>query len=367
MIVNYEEGILSYISSIRKHYGLPYYYNDNEKFSSLIKDNRFKQIILVLIDGMGSRLLDKYLDQNKFLNKYKQGETFTVFPPTTTAATTAILNGKSPNQTCWLGWIQYIKEVNDEIVPFYNSGYYTNIHYEANLMKKLYPDDNIIDELNKSGISATKIYPEFDPTFGCQNIDEFTEKIIKESHTKDNQFIYAYWDKYDSLMHKTGPSSKEAIALLNNINDKLEYVAENLAPDTLMCIIADHGQVDITSDIEILKTKLPKYFQRRPDIEPRALNFHIKKEYLDEFRTEFLKLYEDDCVLLSHQEVLDTHLFGSNKNHPLFEEKIGDFIAIVKNDKIFVLDKEPKFHFKGAHAGCHIDELMIPLICYYKK
>lgn len=363
MFVNYEESILNYIASIRNYYKLDSSYHGDKRFSKFLKEHKFEQIILVLIDAMGSRLLEKHLDKDAFLNRYKLREVSTVFPTTTTAATTSILNGKSPNENCWLGWIQYDDELKDYIIPFLNTGFYSHQKFEDNHMRKKYPIKDIVTELNEKGIKARKIFPSFDPVDGVNSLEEFSETIVKESLSKKNKFVYAYWDEYDSLMHKVGPSSKEAKSLLKRIDRKLEETALKLGSKTLMVIIADHGQVDVENEY-IMKTKLVEYFEKKPDIEPRALNFYIKKDKLEQFRKDFLELYEDECILLTHDEVIKTKLFGSSENHKDFESKIGDFIAISKGHKHFVLD-DSAFKFKGSHAGANIDELMVPFIIYY--
>ncbi len=363
MFIDYNNFILNYIASIRKKYGLSSSYEENQEFLNVVK--KYKQIILVLIDGMGSRLIEKQLEKQDFLYKNMKKEIFTVFPPTTTAATTSILNGKTPNENCWLGWFQYMKSENAHIIPFLSYGYYDDKHYAGFSMQEKYPVKNIIDELNEKNINATKIMPFFDKQYGVKDFESFCQKIISESENQENEFVYAYWDEYDSLMHKLGPSDIEVKNLLKYINDSLEKVANNLNKETLMVVIADHGQVDVYEE-ELLKTDLVKYFSKLPDFEPRALNFHIKEEFKNEFRKEFIQKYENEYILLTKEEAIETKLFGSSDNHSDFKNLLGDFIAIAKGKLHFKLT-ERDFTFKGAHAGCHIDELMIPLIIYGKK
>lgn len=365
MFINYDDCILNYIASIRKYYGLESSYQENENLSSLLNDKKFNQVILILIDAMGSRMIKRHLSEDSFIRKHMKTETTTVFPPTTTAATTAILNGKSPNETCWLGWLTYDEELKDEIIPFLSSGYYSQKKYDNNYYGKKFPTYNIIDELNSKNIPATAIFPSFHPEYGVENIDEFAQKIVLESKQKENKFIYAYWDEYDSCMHKYGVGARESIDLLTRIDEKMDYIFKHLAEDTLVMVIADHGQVDVYEK-DLAETNLPKYFKRNPDIEPRAVNFHIKDNFLEEFRREFIKQFEDDYILLSKQEVLDTKLFGKTKNHEKFENILGDYLAIAKKSMTFKLNAQQVFKFKGAHAGCNIDELMIPIIYFYK-
>ena len=49
MIVYYEESILSYVASIRKHFGLKSSYNSNTEFDKIIQEKNPRNIFLVLV------------------------------------------------------------------------------------------------------------------------------------------------------------------------------------------------------------------------------------------------------------------------------------------------------------------------------
>ena len=365
MIVYYDESILSYIASIRRYFGLSSEYNPNKKFSELINSKKPKKIFLTLIDGMGANLINKYLDEDSFLRKNMVFKTTTVFPSTTTPATTSIRNGKAPNQNAWVGWVQYIKEIDDHIIPFLDKGFYNDNKYSKNLMYKIAPVTFIEDELNKAGINSKTIFPSFVED-GVEDIDGMCNRLIEYSKNDEYEFVYAYWDKYDTYMHEHGPSSNICKAYLAHINYELERVANNIDDDTMLIIIADHGQIDVKEEYNLYGSKYEKYLKRKPSLEPRAMAFYINEGMEEEFEKEFKNEFEDRFVLLSHQQVLDTHLFGDKENHPRFEEFIGDYIAIGKASTILAYKKEPKPSMKGQHAGMLDDELMVPIIVYQK-
>ena len=365
MFVYYDESILSYIASIRRYYGLSSSYEANKKFSNLINDKKPKKIFLMLVDGMGANLITKKLSEDSFLRKNMMFKTTTVFPSTTTAATTAIRNGKAPCENSWLGWIQYIKEIDDFIIPFYGAGFYNDKKYGNNLMYKIAPVASIEEELNKIGVSARKLFPSFEED-GCEDFDTMCQRLADYSHTNEYEFIYAYWDKYDSYMHKHGPSSKICDSYLKHINYEIENLANNLSDDTMLVVVADHGQIDVKEEYNICGSKYEKYLRMKPSLEPRAMAFYIKDGMYDEFEKEFKNEFEDRFILLSHQQVLDTHLFGDKENHPRFEEFIGDFIAIGKASTVLCYKEEYSTLMKGQHAGVCDDEIYIPVIVYNK-
>lgn len=365
MFVYYDESILSYIASIRRYFDLPSEYEQNKKFSTYINSKNPKKIFLMLVDGMGANLVNKYLPEDAFLRKNMLFKTTTVFPSTTTAATTSIRNGKAPNANGWLGWTQYIKEIDDIIIPFYGKGFYNDKQYDKDLMYKIAPVTFIEDELNKKGIKARILFPTFMED-GCENFDIMCNRLIGYSHSDDYQFIYAYWDKYDSYMHEYGPSSNICKSYLAHINYEIENLANNLSEDTMLIVIADHGQIDVKEEYNICGSKYDKYLIRKPALEPRAMAFYIKDGMKQEFEKEFKNEFEDRFVLLSHQQVLDTKLFGDKRSNERFGEFLGDYIAIGKANTTLAYKEELTPYMKGQHAGITQDELIIPVITYQK-
>ena len=360
MLINYSDGILSYIASIRNYFGLDSSYESNVSLDNLINTKKPKKIFLFLIDGMGANLIEKKLDKDAFLRKHMLYKTKTVFPATTTAATTSIRNGKAPNENAWLGWMQYIKEENDYIIPFKGVGYYNCKEYGPSYYSDLVPVTFTEDEL---GSKAKIVFPSFIEG-GYEDIDSEVNELIRCSNYEDYKYIYAYWDKYDTYMHEYGPSDKICDSYLLHINYELERLANNLNEDTMLVIVADHGQVDINRYYDFRGSQFVKMFAKLPSLETRAQMFYIKDEYKEEFESLFKKTFEKEYILLNKKEIFESKIFGDMINHPKFEDYIGDYLAIAISDMAFVsVDKE---YIKGHHAGLCDDETTIPVIVYYK-
>lgn len=363
MFVYYDESILSYVAGIRNRFGLSSSYKPNQKFLDYINKKNPNKIFLILIDGMGANLIQRKLSEDSFLNRNLFKKVTTVFPTTTTAAVTSISNGKGPNENAWLGWMEYLEEIDDTIIPFLGASYYDDIKYDEDICYKLIPFKTTVDELNEKGIKALELYPDFKKD-GYKDIEEFKKRLIDLSYS-DKQYVFAYYDKYDTLMHLEGPNSKKADECLKEINDSLEEVSKNINDDTLLVIVADHGQVEIDLPYYIKGSKYEKYMYRKLIIESRSPGFYVKEEYRNEFEKEFKKDFENDFVLLDKKDILDTKLFGYNDNHPKFESLLPDYLAIGKSRKVIRWEKIDT-ELKGQHAGILEDELYVPIVTYKK-
>ena len=119
MRTDYKKGMLQISSALREYYGLPYEYEPDALVKNWLERGHFRCVIALLVDAMGSRILDEHLRPDAFLNRFRADDTLTVFPPTTSAATISFLSGRSPAENGWLGWNQYFKELDDHVILFY--------------------------------------------------------------------------------------------------------------------------------------------------------------------------------------------------------------------------------------------------------
>ena len=110
---NYNKCLTNVANSILKYYDLKTYHSTLKELDDILEEKRYKNIILMLYDGMGSNILKRNLSSNSFLNKNKLMNIDAVFPATTTASTTSVLSGKNPNEHGWLGWDLYFKEFDN--------------------------------------------------------------------------------------------------------------------------------------------------------------------------------------------------------------------------------------------------------------
>ncbi|MDD4187332.1 MAG: alkaline phosphatase family protein [Bacilli bacterium] len=360
---NYNNCLVNLSNSILKYYGIQTYHNTLYQLDKYLENN-YKNVIIILYDGLGNNLIEKgsFLDQNKIV------DITSVFPATTTAATTSIITGLTPAEHCWLGWNNYIKSVNEIVTMYWNVIKDTDIQVaNYNVSKNEFPYTTILELINNTKKAKAYCISPFDGIYYNQNnIDEMYEKIIELCSLSEKKFIYAYCNEPDNLMHQLSPKDNEVIKLIKNLDDKTEKLCKKLE-DTLIIITADHGHITIKGyivleDYPVLKNML----FRKTSIEPRATNFFVKKEMVDKFKEEFNKLFSDDFILFSKQEVIEQKLFGDGNPHKSFESCLGDYLAVAISDKAIV-DDYSSTSFKGMHAGITDFEILVPLIVVDKK
>ena len=88
ILPEYDNSIVSLESSIRIYLELDVYHNTLYDIDKILEEYKPKNVVVILFDGMGSRLIKKILGENSFLYINMLKEISSVVPATTTASTT---------------------------------------------------------------------------------------------------------------------------------------------------------------------------------------------------------------------------------------------------------------------------------------
>ena len=339
---------------------------------NLLKED-YKNVVLLLMDAMGISILEKHLEPDGFLRSHLTGSYSSVFPPTTVAATTSVLSGLYPNEHGWLGWDMYFPELNKNVTVFTNNEQLREDE-DGNLITpapaadfnagfKYCPYKNIVTRINEAGGNAYSSMPFMDPF--PQDLDAILKRVEDLCGEPEKKFVYAYWSEPDSTIHANGPDNKKTHDLMVELEKRLEDFAGNLS-DTLLLITADHSQIECDNYCLLDYPEILKCLVRMPSVEPRTLSFWVKDEYKEDFPAIFKNSFGDKFWLLTRQEVIEKKLFGIGKEHKLFRDMLGDYLAIsVSGAAIFLTHEEVKL-MPGGHAGLTKEEMEIPLIAISK-
>lgn len=359
---NYDRSILSIASSVLNHFGVKdCQHKTLPEFDKLLNKD-YKNIIVMLFDGLGTSTLNYHLKESDFLRKHYVTDISSVFPSTTVAATTSILSGYSPLECGWLGWDLYFEEIGENVAVFRNTLQRNGeLAAKFNVANKFIPVKSIMKRIEEVNGRKTAYCVSFFSKYRSKNIEDICKTVYRLSKKRKKKYIYAYWHQPDGAMHGHGVNSKEAHEQLLHINREVEKLCGKLK-DSLIIITADHGLCD---SVNLFLEDYPElYYMLKipPSIEPgRAMSLFVKEGLQDAFKSEFNKHFGDSFRLMTKEEVFNENIFGYGKAHPRTSGFVGDFLAIATTEKTLFTARE-EHEPVGVHAGLTVEEMTVPFI-----
>uniref|UniRef100_UPI004057848A alkaline phosphatase family protein n=1 Tax=Acetatifactor sp. TaxID=1872090 RepID=UPI004057848A len=353
---DYNNCIANLACSVLNYYGIqpP---NSTLKAADALLHKEYKNVVVLLLDGMGVSSMKKHLKPDGFFRRNMKCTYSSTFPPTTVAATTAVDSGLLPNQSGWLGWTGYFKELDRNVIYFWNIDNDNGEEIQGlNAAWTYVPYESIRDQIRKAGTDAYYLAPFLEPYYSGYH--EFCAEIKRLCDMDSRKYIYAYWDEPDHSMHDFGVDGENIRELLTDIERYTELLASELS-DTLLIITADHGHINTRNTSITYYSDIFECLQRMPSMETRALNLFIKPGMEAQFEEAFHKHYDGEFILMSKAEVIKRKLLGHGDNHSRLDEMLGDYLAVAISD--VAIGNVPGGN-KGNHAGLTKAEMEIPLI-----
>lgn len=395
-----KNSLVNLMSSILTHYNISSSYPllDRHYLKHVIDCDK---LVLFCIDGFGLNIWKKYaINYSLFgtLHKNMDKQYITsVFPSTTNAALTTMHTGTSPKAHGLFEWNMYFKEFNAVISPL---PYQTvSPIYDSQLLvyKKnsgiLINIPTIYEKLLQKGIKSYVLYPKqfaksvySNEAFKGAELSSYVslpdllvELKEKLEATKGKAYFFVYWPFLDTIEHLYGPFTQQVEIHIKMLNDMLQElfikkIDNNSSRKTGFILTADHGQIACNpQDTNYLnKIKNLQSFLRKtptgqsilPSGSARDVFLHINKSSLLKSHAEISSFLEKiaDVTILNEETV--NKLFGKDKAHPSFFDRLGDLLILPRDNKLVWYKYLPdeRFMYKGTHGGITEAEMMIPLV-----
>lgn len=366
-----ENSLVNLSNSILKHFGVNPFHETIPEIDTVLKGH--DKVVVVLFDGMGQNIIRKHLKENSFIRKNYVHTINSTFPPTTAAATTSFLTGKYPVETGWLGWCEYFKDYDRNIILFnstdYNSGKKLINDDELNIADRYFPLKRIFDliEENNKDVRAFNISRYPIQKDGPKSLRMGAKKLHQALKENSKCFIYYYWDSPDYEMHATGIDSFTTKHQVHKAEKFMKKVTKN-NPDTLFLLIADHGHINVKFEDICDHQDLYALTTKPMTLEKRTPSFFIKEGKKELFKKLFIKYYGEHFVLIDKEEAFSMNLFGEGKAANGVQDVLGDYVAVSIDEYSLYASKElPNMDiFKGHHAGGTKEERLIDVSAFNK-
>lgn len=349
-----------------------------------------KRVVLVLMDALALHRFQSWTARGTvplwgaFPDQSLLAPMTSIVPSTTSCALPTIWTGLSPAQHANVGYEVWLKEygvVANMIThsPFSTPGSLEKAGFKP---EEALPGPTLGQHLTRFGIQAhafqhysiansglsrmfykdTKVHP-----FGTATEMAINLRKLIETHPDERQMIGVYWGNVDHYSHVYGPDDERAQAEFTHFSRALhDYFIQPLSPDlrkdTLLLLMADHGQIHTRKDPHFDLKNHPNLARRlpiQPTGENRLIYFFIRPGQTEAVREYVDRTFMKQFTFVEPGYAVEAGLFGPGTPHPRLRDRIGDLIAISNADNYLwwgTIDN-PIF---GRHGGMLPEEMLVP-------
>jgi hypothetical protein len=359
--------------------------------------SNIENLVFLLLDGFGYNSIQYALEKFGLPSFEKvQQRSFilpltSVFPSTTSTATTCLHTGLTPQEHGIVGYTMYMSEIGAiaqmlDMGPVFGRRSLFEIGFDpAKFIGKM----TLHEKLAASGIPSNLYINKYIVGSGLSQITNRGANIVpiltspdlfvslrKNLESRESggaNFHFAYYATPDTIAHARGPFTatyaSEVEAIFHTIQRELyEKLDNDIAKRTLLLISADHGLAQIKQEniIDIaLHPDLLRMLKVPPTGDSRCLVLHSRsKEEIQKIEDYFRHRFSDQFLVMESIDALKKGLFGFGEVKESLRDRIGDLIAIPKgNAAVDNSNVQPRTEYvPGRHGGLSKDEMIVPLI-----
>jgi len=337
-------------------------------------------VVVLFVDALGYQQFERVAGDVPFLRAFRESGRVTpltsTYPSETAACVTTMATATDPVEHGLLGWNGYDPEADTvyETLP-YAAKDGGELSVEP---ADLFDAAPVYRRLAEEGVDPHVVEPDYGPGYGdaataeatVHHYDRTTEFALALRDAVDAaaapSYTYAYYPFVDAAAHEYGPGSDESDAQAAAVGDALHRALggldDEVAAETLVCLVADHGQVDVSeTTVDLAGTGVLEHVETDRSGTPLALggprNLHLR--VTDEAAAREC-LGGLDALVLGRDEALDAGLWGRGEPGAAFERNAGDLLVVPREGMLLPTRDDPEWGLTGMHGGLDPREAVVP-------
>lgn len=333
-----------------------------------------EQIVVVLIDGLGSQLLAERGGHAPFLRQLLEtGQVISAGFPTTTVTSMAMFGvGRGPGASKIAGYSLRSPTTGNLVNLLSWRGEPDPAGWQ--------PHETIFEKLAAANVPVLRTgAPHFADSGLTQvalrggdfsGFTEFSEGVdltLRRLRTHPGGIVYLYWWEIDRIGHHRGWKSMEWADALTDLDRQMRRLVDNLPAGTLLALTADHGMVDVPMGARRDVAAEPAL---REDVElvggePRMLHLYCRPGTAEQVAQRWREELGASAWVMLREEAVAHGLFGVLEERTT--EVLGDVIVALSDISAIVDSRTmPPHSLKliGLHGSATAAETEIPLLTY---
>jgi hypothetical protein len=336
-----------------------------------------RRVVVLLIDGMGHRLLPVMAPHAPLLAQVIAGaaggldELACTFPSTTPTSLVSLGTGTLPGEHGVLGFTLNIPGT-DRVL--------THITWRDDPPPRTWqPLLTWFERTAAAGFDARVVLPAMFAGSGLTDAayrgarfravgkrEDYAQALANEVRAGPG-LIYGYTPVLDTAAHLFGIASEQWRQAAADVDALLSRTVAALPDDAALLVTADHGGLDVASDarFDVGSDARLAAGVRVVAGEPRVRYLHTLPGAAEDVRAAWESVLGTSARVLARDEAIEAGLFGPVP--PAHAERIGDLVVICTEPvAVLATDREPAMIAKliGLHGALTAVEMAIPLITF---
>lgn len=335
--------------------------------------------VLLLVDGLGLRLLERHPDAAPFLTSLARRTLTTGFPSTTVTSLASIGTGLTPGEHGLPGYTSWVEEVDDTVAWLtWTSGAGRQDLREPLVPEQVQPHPPAFERATADGVAVTVAAPAaFEGSGltravlrggsyrGAVTPGDAIAQAVAGSRLGARSLVYCYTPDLDTTGHVRGVSSDAWLSQLRLLDRFTEELATRLPAGTALHVTGDHGMVDVPEQarVDVDTTPVLRHGVSTLAGEPRARHVHCHPGAADDVLATWSAELGDRMWVGSRESAVTAGLFGPRVSDAAWD-RIGDVVAIATGEVAVVRSAAEQFMTRlvGHHGALTDDERLVPLL-----
>lgn len=323
--------------------------------------------VVVLIDGLGSRLIERHPAQTPFLSSLTGLMPATCGVPSTTASSLATLGTALPPGAHGLvGFTSRIPGTSQVMQLLQWDASVDPLEYQ--------PHETAFARIAAAGVATSVLSkPEFETSgltraaqrgaayVGGAELADRIDAAVDLAATSPS-LTYVYDSDLDATGHLHGVDSSQWRLALDDVDAALEGLRERLPAHTRLLVVADHGMVDAGERIDIDQTPALSDGVALLAGEARLRHVHVRSGAAGDVQAAWREVLGERALVLTREEAIARGWFGAVEGR--VEQRLGDLVVAALGDTALFASRRFSFEAQltGLHGSITADEMAIPLL-----
>ena len=326
--------------------------------------------VIFLIDGLGSKLLQRYADAAPYLSSLVgDSEPGTAGVPSTTATSlTSLGTGLTPGTHGLVGFTSRIPGTDRLLNALFWDKSVDPLEWQPHqtAFSKLTDAGVRVDVVNKREFDRSGLTIAAQRGAGYIGADRIGERIAGAvtGSTHRPSLTYLYDGDLDWTGHKYGVDSPQWLQQLMAIDAEAMQLREALPDEVRLAVVADHGMVDSTPASRL---DVDQHDELRDGLvllggEARFRHLYCEDGAVASVAGCWAETLGDRAEVLTREAAIDRGWFGPVTEAVL--PRLGDVVVAARGDLAMFSSKDFGYEMSlvGLHGSLTPDEMLIPIL-----